>query len=52
MLDRGFLRWACIVAALLLAVVWLLTVTGSGFTGPAWTGPAALLALALAVALP
>ncbi len=28
--DRSLLRWACIVAALILAVVWLLSVTGSG----------------------
>lgn len=52
MLDRAFLRWVCIVAAVLFALLWLLTAVGSGFTAPDWTGPAGLLALAIAVALP
>jgi hypothetical protein len=52
MLDRGFFRWACVVAALLFAVVWLLAAAGAGFAAPGWVGPAGLLALAVAVALP
>jgi hypothetical protein len=52
MLDRGFFRWVCIVAAALFALVWLLTEAGSGFSAPGWTGPAGLLALVIAVAMP
>jgi hypothetical protein len=52
MLDRGFFRWVCIVAAALFALLWLLTEVGSGFSAPGWVGPAGLLAIVIAVAMP
>ena len=52
MLDRAFFRWVCIVAAILFALLWLLTAVGSGFSAPEWVGPAGLLACVIAVALP
>ena len=51
-LDRAFLRWLCVIAALLLALLWLVSVTVTGFAAPAWIPPAGLLAIVLAVALP
>jgi hypothetical protein len=52
MLDRSFFRWVCIIAALLLALIWLLSVASTGFSVPSWVPPSGLLALALAVAIP
>jgi hypothetical protein len=52
MLDRAFLRWLCVIAALLLALLWLVSVTVTGFAAPGWIPPAGLLAVVLAVALP
>lgn len=52
MLDRGFFRWVCVIAALLFAVLWLVSVTVTGFAAPAWIPPAGLLAIVLAVAIP
>lgn len=51
MLDRGFIRWACVVAALLLSLIWLLS--GCGVIGhiPGWIPPSSVFALALGVAL-
>jgi hypothetical protein len=52
MLDRSFLRWACLIAALLFALLWLVSVTVTGFAAPSWIPPAGLLAVVLAVAIP
>jgi hypothetical protein len=43
--------WVCVIAALVLALVWLLSVVTSGFAAPSWVAPASVLALALAVLL-
>lgn len=47
----GLLHIACVVAALLLSLVWLLTSTVAGWSAPSWAGPAGLFAAALALAL-
>lgn len=52
MLDRSFFRWVCVIAAILCAVLWLVSVTASGFAAPRWIPPAGLLAIVLAVAIP
>ena len=51
-MDRALLRWICLIAAILLAVVWLLSSFGTGFAVPHWVPPASVVALCLAVALP
>jgi hypothetical protein len=50
-MDRGFLSWLCVVAALVLSVVWLLSVTGVIGSSPNWVPPSGLFAAALALAL-
>lgn len=52
MLDRAFLRWVCVITALLFALLWLVSVTVIGFAAPAWIPAAGLLAIVLAVAIP
>jgi hypothetical protein len=48
--DRGLLRWICVVVGLVLAFLWLYTeVTGGAVVG--WVPPASVIALALAAAL-
>ena len=51
-MDRTLLRWACVVIALICAVLWLATAIAAGFSAPGWIPPAGLLALAAAVAIP
>lgn len=52
MLDRSFLRWVCVIAALLFALLWLASVVVTGFAAPTWIPPSCAVALALAAALP
>jgi hypothetical protein len=51
MLERGFLAWVCLIAALLFSLVWLLAAVASGWSVPHWVGPAGLFSGVLAVAL-
>ena len=44
MVDRAFLRWLCVIAAMLFALLWLVSVTVTGFAAPSWIPPAGLLA--------
>lgn len=49
-MDRGMLRWICVVAGLILSGLWLFVVLAS--TGlPDWVPPSAAFALAVAAAL-
>ena len=47
----GIVEIACVIAALLLSLVWLLTSTVAGWSAPSWVGPAGLFAAALALAI-
>jgi hypothetical protein len=51
MLDRAFWRWVCIVAALILSLLWLFSVVAGGFSAPPWVAPSSVVALAVAAAL-
>jgi hypothetical protein len=46
------LRWLLALTALVLAVIWWLSVVVGGFSAPDWVPPTALLALALAAVIP
>jgi hypothetical protein len=48
--DRGTLRWICVVTGLVLAALWLVTVLTSG-TVLDWVPPSAVVALGAALAL-
>ena len=50
--DRTLLRWACVIAAIVLAFIWLLSETVTGFSAPGWIAPASVVALCLAVVIP
>lgn len=50
--ERGLIRWALIIAAIVFGALWLLGAIATGFTAPAWVPPAGFLCLAVAVALP
>jgi hypothetical protein len=49
-MDRGTLRWILLIAALILAGLWLFTVLLSD-PSVAWVPPGSVLTLAVAVAL-
>ena len=51
-MDRGLIRWTCVVAAVILAVVWLLSALATGFAAPSWVAPASVVALCAAIAIP
>jgi apolipoprotein N-acyltransferase len=51
MLDRAFWRWVCIVAALILSLLWLFSVVAGGFSAPPWVAPSSVVALAVAAVL-
>jgi hypothetical protein len=48
--DKGTLRWICVVAGLVLACLWLVTVLTSGPVLD-WVPPSAVVALGAALAL-
>lgn len=50
-MDRALLRWICVIAGLILALLWLLAVVVAGFSAPAWVPPSAVVALAVAMVL-
>ena len=50
-MDRTLLRWICVIAGLILALVWLLAVVATGFSVPPWVPPSAVVALAVAMVL-
>jgi hypothetical protein len=45
------LKKAAALAALVFALIWLLSVAGTGFSAPDWIGPAGLFCAAVAVVL-
>ena len=49
-MDRATLRWICVIAGLVLAVLWLVTVLAGG-PGLDWVPPSSVVALSLALAL-
>jgi hypothetical protein len=51
---RGYslFHWLVCVAALVFAVIWILSVAGLGFSAPDWVPAAAVLCLALALWIP
>ena len=51
MLDRAFWRWLCIVAALILSLLWLFSIAVAGFSAPPWVAPSSVVALAVAAVL-
>lgn len=51
-MDRTFLRWLLLIAAVIFGVLWLLTAIGGTLTAPAWAGPVAFLCLWAAAAMP
>jgi hypothetical protein len=50
--DRALIRWILIIAAIVLAALWLIGALGTGFIIPAWVPPVSVLCLAVAVAMP
>jgi hypothetical protein len=51
---RGYtlFHWVVCVAALVFAVIWILSVAGLGFSAPSWVPASAVLCLALALWIP
>jgi hypothetical protein len=50
--DRAFLRWLLLVAAVIFGVLWLLTAAGGTVTAPPWVPAAGFLCLWAAAAMP